>query len=116
LTQNACSLIGNLGDDPELRYTPNGQAVANFSMAVTQKFGEKEETTWVKVVCWRDLAENVSESLRKGNRVMVIGRIQVRQWETEDGQKRSAMEVNAEAVGPELRWATAEVTRNERKS
>lgn len=122
MSDNTATIVGTLGADPELRFTPSGQAVANFRMAHTRKWnnrqtGAKEEaTSWFQVVCWGQLGENVAESLAKGARVIVTGRLEQRSWETESGDKRSVIEVVADEVGPSLRWATASVVRNERQS
>lgn len=118
---NNVDLVGTLGADVELRFTPSGQAVANFRMAVTRKWQNRqtqaweEATSWFQVVCWGTLGENVAESLVKGARVIVTGRLEQRSWETESGEKRSVIEVIADEVGPSLRWATASVVRNERQ-
>ncbi len=118
---NYVELIGNLTRDPELRFIPSGAAVANFGLAVNRRWRNAqtnewdEEVSFFDVVCWRDLAENVTESLSKGNRVMVSGRLQVRSWETDNGEKRSKVEILADEIGPSLRWATAQVTRTERR-
>ncbi|MFA5786009.1 MAG: single-stranded DNA-binding protein [Actinomycetota bacterium] len=116
---NNVVLIGNLTDDPELRFTPNGAAVANFRIAVNRVYnnrnGEKvEETDFFRVNVWRGLAENVAESLSKGTRVVVTGRLRSRSWETEEGQKRSVVEVEADEVAPSLRFATAKVEKTSR--
>ena len=119
---NTVTLVGNITRDPELRFTPSGQATASFGLAVNRRWqnrqsGEWEEaTSFFNVVCWREQAENVSESLQKGSRVVVTGRLEQRSWETQDGDKRSVVEVVADEIGPSLRWATATVTRNERRS
>lgn len=117
------SMIGNLTRDPELRVLPNGSATVRFGLAVNRRWMDKqssewkEETSFFDVVCWRDLAENVSESLSKGDRVMVIGRLEQRSWDDkETGAKRSTVEVNADEVGPSLRWATARTEKTERSS
>lgn len=118
---NTVELIGNLTRDPELRFTPSGAAVANFGLAVNRRWRNQQTNEWDEqvsffdVVCWRELAENVAESLTKGSRVMVSGRLDQRSWETQEGEKRSKIEVVADEVGPSLRWATAQVTRNERR-
>jgi len=114
------SLVGNLTDDPELRFTPNGAAVANFRLAVTPRVREGEgwkdgETSFFRVNVWRDLAEHVSDSLSKGDRALVLGRLKARSWETPEGERRSVVEVEAEEVAPSLKWATAKVTRAGRK-
>ena len=115
-------LIGNVTRDPELRFTPNGAAVANFGLAVNRRWRNQktneweEQVTFFDVVCWRELAENASESLTKGTRVMVSGRLDQRSWEDpKDGSKRSKVEVVADEIGPSLRWATAQVSKNERR-
>ncbi len=118
---NYVELIGNLTRDPELRFIPSGAAVANFGLAVNRRWRNQQTNEWEEevnffdVVCWRDLAENVAESLTKGNRVLVSGRLQSRSWETDNGEKRVKVEVVADEVGPSLRWATAQVTRTERR-
>lgn len=114
-------LIGNITRDPELRFTPSGAAVANFGLAVNRRWRNQQTNEWEEqvsffdIVCWRELAENVTESLTKGSRVMVSGRLDQRSWETQDGEKRSKVEVVADEVGPSLRWATAQVTKTERR-
>ena len=117
---NSVTLVGNLTDDPELRYTPNGAAVCKFRIAVNRRIpdgngGWKDgEASYFSVNCWRGLAENVAESLTRGTRVVVAGRLQYRAWENQDGDKRSAVEIEADEVGPSLRWATARTERNPR--
>ncbi len=119
---NTVTLIGNMTKEAELRFTSQGQAQATFSIAVNrrrlnQQTQEWEESTsFFDVVCWRELAENVAESLRKGSRVIVTGRLEQRSWETQEGDKRSRVQVVAEEVGPSLRWATAEIAKSERRS
>ncbi|GAC1362900.1 MAG: single-stranded DNA-binding protein [Actinomycetota bacterium] len=113
---NQITIVGNLTRDPELRYTPTGSAVVKFGVAVnrfyTNRNGEKvENTDFFTVNAWRTLAENCAESLKTGSRVIVSGRLQSRSWETEDGQKRTVVEIEADEVGPSLRWATATVTK-----
>ncbi len=118
---NTVELIGNITRDPELRFTPSGAAVANFGLAVNRRWRNQQTNEWEEqvsffdIVCWRELAENVAESLTKGSRVMVSGRLDQRSWETDNGEKRSKVEVVADEIGPSLRWATAQVTRNERR-
>ncbi len=118
---NYVELIGNLTRDPELRFIPSGAAVTNFGLAVNRRWQNRqtneweEETAFFDIVCWRELAENVAESLTKGARVMVSGRLQQRSWDAEDGTKRSKIEVLADEVGPSLRWATAQVQKTERR-
>ena len=119
-TDNAIVLVGNLVDDPELRFTPQGVAVANFRMAVSRRVpdgngGWKDaDTSFFRVNCWRQLAENVAESLTRGSRTMVSGRLKMRQWETQEGEKRSVVEIEADEVGPSLKWATAKVEKTSR--
>lgn len=116
---NYLTVVGNLTRDPELRYTPSGAAVAKFGIAVnrfyTNRNGERvEQTDFFNVNAWRQLAENIAESLTTGLRVVVTGRLQSRSWETEDGQKRTVVEIEADEVGPSLRWATAQITKTTR--
>ena len=103
MSLNKCLIIGNLGRDPEMRYTPSGQAVTQFTVAVNRnrkdQQGEwQEETEWFRVVAWGPLAERTAEYLRKGNKVFVEGRIQTRQWEGQDGQKRYTTELVANTI------------------
>jgi single-strand DNA-binding protein len=118
--ENSVTLVGNLTDDPELRYTPNGAAVCKFRIAVNRRMpdgngGWKDgEASYFSVNCWRGLAENVAETLTRGTRVVVAGRLQYRAWENQDGDKRSAVEVEADEIGPSLKWATARIERNPR--
>lgn len=118
---NNVDLVGNITRDPELRFTPGGMAVAQFGLAVNRRRQDrntnewKEETSFFDVVSYGTLAENVSESLARGSRVMVTGRLEQRSWETQDGDRRSKIEVIADEIGPSLRWATADVTKNERR-
>jgi single-strand DNA-binding protein len=103
MSLNKAMIIGNLGRDPEMRYTPNGQAVTQFTVAVNRNYkdanGEwKEETEWFRVVAWAQLAERTAEHLRKGNKVYVEGRLQTRSWEDKDGQKRYTTELVANQV------------------
>jgi single-strand DNA-binding protein len=106
------TIVGNLTDDPELRFTPGGLAVANFRLAVTPRVREADgwkdgETSFFRVNAWRQLAENVTESLGKGHRVLVVGRLKTRSWETPERDKRSVVEIDADEVAPSLKWATA---------
>jgi single-strand DNA-binding protein len=119
-SENQVTLVGNITDDPELRYTPSGAAVANFTIAVNRR-QRMQDGNWedklegfFRCNCWRDMAENVTESLRKGARVMVVGRLNQRSWETNEGQKRYEIEVQVGEVGPSLRWATASVQKSQR--
>jgi single-strand DNA-binding protein len=115
------TIVGNLTRDPELRFTPAGAPVTTFGVAVNRRWQNRdsqqweESTSFFNVTCWRDLAQNVSESLEKGARVVVTGRLEQRSWETNDGERRSVVEIIADEVGPSLRWATAEVSRSDRR-
>ena len=118
-SENTVTLVGNITDDPELRFTPSGLPVANFTVAVNRRVPkdggwEDKLEGFFRCSCWRDMAENVAESLTKGSRVMVVGRLQQRSWEDQDGNKRSAVEVQVDEVGPSLRWATARPERSQR--
>jgi single-strand DNA-binding protein len=110
------TITGNLTDDPELKHTPNGSQVANFRMAVTARIKDGEgwrdgDTSYFRINAWRQLAEHVTESLTKGDRAVVIGRLKSRSWETHEGDKRSVVEVEADEVAPSLRWAVAKPER-----
>ena len=116
---NQVMLVGNLTDDPELRFTPNGAAVANFRLAVTPRVREGDswkdgETSFFRVNVWRQQAENVAETLQKGTRCIVVCRLRTRSWETPEGEKRSVTEVEADEIGPSLKFATAKVERSSR--
>ena len=112
---NPVTVVGNITRDPELRFTPSGAAVANFGLAWNRKGRDGEEVvSFFDITAWNQLAENASESLSKGMRVMVYGRLDQRSWETQDGDRRSKVEIIADEIAPSLRWATAEVTRNAR--
>lgn len=119
---NSVTLVGNITREPELRYTPTGQATATFGLAVNRRWQNKQTQAWeeatsfIDVVTWRELAENAAASLPKGSRVIVTGRMEQRSWETQDGDKRSKIEIVADEVGPSLRWATAQVERVQRDS
>jgi single-strand DNA-binding protein len=118
---NTVTITGNAGREPELRFTPSGQAVANFGVAVSRRWMNRqtneweEATSWIDVTAWGQLAENVAESVGRGTRVTVTGRLDQRSWETDNGEKRSKVEVVADDVAISLRWATASVQRNERR-
>jgi single-strand DNA-binding protein len=116
------TLVGNLVDDPELRFTPSGAAVAKFRIASTPRTFDRQTNEWkdgesLFLTCnvWRQPAENVAESLQKGMRVIVQGRLQQRSYETKEGEKRTVFEVEVEEVGPSLRNATAKVTKAQRQ-
>lgn len=103
MSLNKCMIIGNLGRDPEMRYTPSGQAVTQFTVAVNRNYkdqqGERqEETEWFRIVAWGQQAEFAAEYLRKGNKVFIEGRLQTRQWEGQDGQKRYTTELVANTI------------------
>ena len=113
------TIVGNLTDDPSLRFTPSGAAVADFTVATNPRHFDKNTREWIddpsvfmRCSIWRDAAENVAESLRKGMRVIVQGRLTQRSYETRDGEKRTVLELQADEVGPSLRRARAQVTRN----
>ena len=112
MTEATVSFAGNLTDHPEIRYTDSGIARATFRVAVSGR--REQEPSFFTVVVWRDQAEHASESLSKGSRVVVVGRLQHRTWTAEDGSTRSVVEVVAEELGPSLRWATATTTRTTR--
>ena len=115
------TMIGNLVDDPELRFTPSGAAVAKFRVASTPRYLDKATNEWkdgeslfLQCQIWRQAAENVAESMTKGMRVIVSGRLKQRSYETKEGEKRTVFEVEVDEVGPSLRNATAKVTRTQR--
>jgi single-strand DNA-binding protein len=115
------TVIGNLTDDPELRFTPSGAAVANFTVASTPRVFKRESNSWedgdtlfMRCSVWRQYAENVAESLNRGTRVIVSGRLKQRSYETREGEKRTVVELEVEEVGPALRYATAKVQRTQR--
>ena len=122
-TENIITIVGNLTDDPELRYTPAGAAVANMSVAVNRRFFNKETNGWddkvdgfFRVNVWRDYAENVAESLKRGTRVIVTGRLISRSYEDKEGQTKWITEIEADEICPSLRWATAKITKVNRSS
>ena len=117
------TIIGNLVGDPELRYTPTGQAVATFRVASTPRFMDRATNEWkdgdslfLSCNVWRQAAENVAESLQRGMRVIVSGRLRQRSYETKEGEKRTVYEVEVDEVGPSLRNASAKVTRSQRSA
>jgi single-strand DNA-binding protein len=110
------TITGNLTDDPEVTFTPNGAAVCNFRLAVTARIKDGDtwrdgDTSFYRITAWRGLAERIGDSLAKGHRVIVLGQLRARSWETPEGDKRTVVEVQAEEVGPSLRWATAKPER-----
>jgi single-strand DNA-binding protein len=121
-TGNNVSIVGNITRDPELRFTPSGQATATFGLAVNRRWQNRQTQDWEEatsffdVVCWGQLAENAAQSMTRGARVMVTGRLDQRSWENQEGEKRSKIEITADELGPSLRWATCEITKNERRS
>jgi single-strand DNA-binding protein len=113
------TVVGNLTGDPELRFTPNGAAVANFRLAVTPRVRDGDswkdgETSFFPVNVWRQQAENVAETLTKGTRVIVTGKLRHRTWQTDGGEQRTVTEIEADELGPSLKWATAKVERANR--
>ena len=118
---NTITITGNLTRDPELRFTQTGQAKATLGVAVSRRWQNRqtqeweEATSFFNVICWGELGDNASESLSKGSRVIVTGRLDKRSWETPEGEKRSVVEIVADEIGPSLRYATAQVTRTERR-
>src|ERR1700690_2352970 len=117
---NTITISGNMTRDPEMRYTPSGVSKVSFGVAVNRSWRNQqtqewdEQTSFFNVVAWRQLAENVGAALSKGSRVVVSGRLEQRSWETEQGEKRSIVEIVADDVAPSLRFATAEVHKVER--
>jgi single-strand DNA-binding protein len=116
--ETVITVVGNLTGDPELRFTPSGAAVANFTIASTPRNFDKQTNEWkdgdtlfLNCSIWRQAAENVAESLQKGMRVVAQGRLKARSYETREGEKRTVMELDVEEVGPSLKYATAKVTR-----
>jgi single-strand DNA-binding protein len=118
MADNTVTLVGNVTRDPELRYTSGGRGVASFGLAVNRRYqsnGEwQEQTSFFDVVAWGTLGENVAASLHKGTRAVVYGRLEQRSWDTEDGSKRTKIEVIADEIGPSLRWAQAQVEKTSR--
>lgn len=115
----AVTLIGNVTREPELKFLPSGVSLCEFGIAVNTR--KKDGDRWVDgdpefydITCWRELAENVAESIPKGTRVVIVGKLNFRTWENDSGEKRSKVSINADEVSPSLRWATAQVSRNER--
>jgi single-strand DNA-binding protein len=119
--ETVITVIGNLTGDPELRFTPSGAAVANFTVASTPRTFDRQsnefkdgDTLFMRCSIWREAAENVAESLTKGTRVIVTGRLVQRSYETREGEKRTVVELQVDEVGPSLRYASAKVTRTQR--
>lgn len=121
--ETVITVVGNITDDPELRFTPSGAAVANFTVASTPRTMNRQTNEWedgealfLRCSIWRQAAENVAESLQKGARVIVSGRLKARTWETREGEKRTSFEIDVDEIGPSLKWATAKVTRAQRSA
>ncbi len=119
--ETTITIIGNLTGDPELRFTPSGAAVANFTVASTPRTFDRQSNEWkdgetlfMRCSIWRDAAENVAESLQRGTRVVVVGRLKSRSYETKEGEKRTVIELDVDEVGPSLRYANAKVTKTQR--
>jgi len=115
------TVIGNITGDPELRFTPSGAAVANFTVASTPRAFDRQSNEWkdgetlfMRCSVWRDAAENVAESIQRGTRVIVSGRLKSRSYETKEGEKRTVVELDVEEVGPSLKYASAKVTKTQR--
>ena len=119
--ETVITVVGNLTSDPELRFTPSGAAVANFTVASTPRTLDKNTNEWkdgealfLRCSVWRQAAENVAESLHRGSAVIVQGRLKQRSFETKEGEKRTVMELEVDEIGPSLKWATAKVTKASR--
>ena len=117
------TVVGNLTADPELRFTPSGAAVANFTVASTPRIYDRQSGDWkdgealfLRCNIWREAAENVAESLTRGSRVILTGRLKQRSFETKEGEKRTVVELDADEVGPSLKYATAKVSKVSRGS
>ncbi|MFD5278246.1 single-stranded DNA-binding protein [Pseudarthrobacter sp. NPDC058362] len=119
--ETTITVVGNLTNDPELRFTPSGSAVANFTIASTPRTFDRQSNEWkdgetlfLRASVWREAAENVAESLTKGMRVIVTGRLKSRSYETKEGEKRTVIELEVDEIGPSLRYANAKVNRTQR--
>ena len=119
--ETTITVVGNLTDDPDLRFTPSGAAVANFTVASTPRFFDKQTNEWkdgdalfLRCSIWRQAAENVAESLHRGTRVIVSGRLRQRSYETREGEKRTVFELDVDEIGPSLKYATAKTTKTTR--
>jgi single-strand DNA-binding protein len=119
MADSVVTIVGNLTREPELRFTQGGRAVATLGLAVSRRYQVnnewQEQTSFFNVVAWGQLGENAAASLQKGTRVMVTGRLEQRSYDNQQGEKRSVVEIVADEIGPSLRWATANVERNERR-
>jgi single-strand DNA-binding protein len=118
MADNSITLVGNLTRDPELRFTTGGKGVASFGIAVGRRYqvnGEwQEQTSYFNIVAWGQMGENAAATFTKGMRVIVSGRLEQREYQNREGEKRTAIEINADEIGPSLRWATASVERTPR--
>ncbi len=118
MADNTVTIVGNLTRDPELRFTTGGKGIASFGLAVNRRYqqnGEwQEKVSFFNVSAWDQLGENAAASLTKGSRVIVTGRLEQREYETQQGEKRNVVEIVADEIGPSLRWATATVERTQR--
>lgn len=120
MADNTITVVGNVTRDPELKFLNSGQAALKLSIAVNRRWQNRQTQEWeervsyFEVVGYGSMAENAANSLQKGSRVIVSGRLEQRSWETENGDKRSIVEINADEIGPSLKWATAVVTRTPR--
>jgi len=121
--ETTITIVGNLTADPELRFTPSGAAVANFTVASTPRTFDRQSNEWkdgetlfMRCSIWRDAAENIAESLHRGTRVIATGRLKSRSYDTKEGEKRTVIELDVDEVGPSLRYASAKVTKAERGS
>jgi len=121
MTDTVITVVGNLTADPELRFTPSGAPVANFTVASTPRTFDRQTNEWkdgealfLRCSIWRDAAENVTESLKKGMRVIVQGKLKQRSYETREGERRTVVELEVDEIGPSVRYATAQVTRTQR--
>ena len=119
--ETVITIVGNLTGDPELRFTPSGAAVANFTVASTPRTFDRQSNEWkdgetlfMRCSVWRDAAENVAESLQRGTRVIVTGRLKSRSYETKEGEKRTVIEMDVDEVGPSMKYATAKVNKTSR--
>ena len=120
MADSTVTIVGNITRDPELRFTNTGRGMANFGVAVNRRWQNRQSGEWEEqvsffnVVAWGDMGENVAATCTKGTRVIVTGRLEQRSYETQNGEKRSVVEIVADEVGPSLRWAQATIQRNER--
>lgn len=120
-SDNHVTVVGNCTRDPEMKYSASGVSMANFGIAVSKRWQNKqtqeweEQTSFFNVQCWRGLADNVASSVTKGTRVVVMGELQQRSWETDAGEKRSVVQITADDVAPSLRFATAEISKISRE-